>query len=200
VDRQNVLATSRLWRDTVPRNGPRISDVKSGIWICRFCGLPICVDPGRQKPMIANHREICLEDILTDEASVISGSMGLMPSALRLVLRSNSFERFMGFYSGVKGKLPEKDMPIHWRQFYRQSDDVWLRLWWTSTIGFLIGRTRSLRRIVTEDIADGGKSLTRLWSGELLAKRFCLRIISKPLGKRGFLWSWNHLGWTWLLL
>ena len=78
VDKANVLSTSRLWRQTVAGVAKRYSDVEVNNMLVDNCSMQLIRDP-RQFDVIVT--ENMFGDILTDEASQLTGSMGLLPSA-----------------------------------------------------------------------------------------------------------------------
>src|SRR5581483_1954116 len=78
VDKANVLSTSRLWRQTVTQVAKRYPDVEWSNMLVDNCSMQLIRDP-RQFDVIVT--ENMFGDILTDEASQLTGSMGLLPSA-----------------------------------------------------------------------------------------------------------------------
>jgi 3-isopropylmalate dehydrogenase len=78
VDKANVLESSRLWRDTVKKMTPQYSDVILDFLFVDNAATQIILNP-KQFDVILT--ENMFGDILSDEASVITGSLGLLPSA-----------------------------------------------------------------------------------------------------------------------
>ncbi len=78
VDKANVLETSRLWRETVQRMEKDYPEVTVSYEFVDAVAMRLVQWPNSYDVLIT---ENLFGDILTDEASVISGSMGLMPSA-----------------------------------------------------------------------------------------------------------------------
>ncbi|QDH79312.1 3-isopropylmalate dehydrogenase [Echinicola soli] len=100
VDKANVLATSRLWRETVQELEPEYPDVKVEYEFVDAVAMRLIQWPKAYDVLIT---ENLFGDILTDEASVISGSMGLMPSA-SLGSDVKLFEPIHGSYPQAAGK------------------------------------------------------------------------------------------------
>ncbi|MDR0961472.1 MAG: 3-isopropylmalate dehydrogenase [Mediterranea sp.] len=78
VDKANVLASSRLWRQIAQEMAPRYPDVTTDYMFVDNAAMRMIQDPRFFDVMVT---ENTFGDILTDEGSVISGSMGLLPSA-----------------------------------------------------------------------------------------------------------------------
>jgi 3-isopropylmalate dehydrogenase len=78
VDKANVLETSRLWRETVQSMEKDYPEVEVSYELVDAVAMRLVQWPNSYDVLIT---ENLFGDILTDEASVISGSMGLMPSA-----------------------------------------------------------------------------------------------------------------------
>ncbi|MEE2723356.1 MAG: 3-isopropylmalate dehydrogenase [Bacteroidota bacterium] len=96
VDKANVLESSRLWRETVQAMEKDYPEVKVSYEFVDAVAMRLVQWPNSYDVLIT---ENLFGDILTDEASVISGSMGLMPSA--------SVGIDVGLYEPIHGSFPQ---------------------------------------------------------------------------------------------
>ena len=78
VDKANVLETSRLWRSVMHRLAEEYPDVAYEDVLVDNCAMQLVRDPGQFDVVVT---ENMFGDILSDEASMITGSIGLLPSA-----------------------------------------------------------------------------------------------------------------------
>lgn len=100
VDKANVLATSRLWRETVQAMAPAFPDIEVEYMFVDNAAMQIIQYPTRFDVLVT---ENMFGDILTDEASVITGSLGLLPSA-SVGIHTSVFEPIHGSYPQAAGK------------------------------------------------------------------------------------------------
>jgi len=100
VDKANVLETSRLWRKTVKELSKSYPDVELENMYVDNAAMKIIQNPSSFDVILT---ENMFGDILTDEASVISGSLGLMPSA-SIGTGVSLFEPIHGSYPEGAGK------------------------------------------------------------------------------------------------
>ncbi|CAI8201657.1 MAG: 3-isopropylmalate dehydrogenase [SAR116 cluster bacterium] len=100
VDKANVLETSRLWRETVQAMEKEYPEVQVSYEFVDAVAMRLVQWPNEYDVLIT---ENLFGDILTDEASVISGSMGLMPSA-SIGEKTSLFEPIHGSYPQAAGK------------------------------------------------------------------------------------------------
>jgi 3-isopropylmalate dehydrogenase len=100
VDKANVLATSRLWRETVKDIAQDYPDVVLDFMFVDNAAMKIIQNPKHFDVVLT---ENMFGDIITDEASVIAGSLGMLPSA-SLGTSSNLFEPIHGSYPEAAGQ------------------------------------------------------------------------------------------------
>ena len=100
VDKANVLETSRLWRKTIQEIANGYPDVEVDYMFVDNAAMQIIVNP-KQFDVILT--ENMFGDIISDEASVITGSLGMLPSA-SVGLHTALFEPIHGSYPQAAGK------------------------------------------------------------------------------------------------
>lgn len=100
VDKANVLASSRLWRQIAQEMAPQYPDVTTDYMYVDNAAMKMIQEPRFFDVMVT---ENTFGDILTDEGSVISGSMGLLPSA-STGSGTPVFEPIHGSWPQAKGK------------------------------------------------------------------------------------------------
>jgi len=102
VDKSNVLQSSRLWRAIVDELAPDYPDVELEHVLVDAMAMHLVRSPARFDVIVT---ENMFGDILTDEASVLAGSIGLLPSA-SLGAPSRGGRRF-GLYEPIHGSAPD---------------------------------------------------------------------------------------------
>ena len=100
VDKANVLATSRLWRQIAKEMEPQYPEVEVEYMFVDNAAMQLIQWPKRFDVMVT---ENMFGDILTDEASVIAGSLGMLPSA-SIGTHTSVFEPIHGSYPQAAGK------------------------------------------------------------------------------------------------
>ncbi len=103
IDKANVLECSRLWRQTVTKIAPEFPDVTLEHLLVDAASMHLITRPASFDVMLT---ENLFGDILTDEASVLSGSMGNMPSA-SLGETLNKLGKPRGLYEPIHGSAPD---------------------------------------------------------------------------------------------
>ncbi|MBX3118846.1 MAG: 3-isopropylmalate dehydrogenase [Fimbriimonadaceae bacterium] len=101
VDKANVLETSRLWREVVTELGEKNKDVKVTHMLVDNCAMQLIRDPQQFDVILT---ENMFGDILSDESSVITGSLGLLPSAS---LSDMKGDVVFGMYEPIHGSAPD---------------------------------------------------------------------------------------------
>ena len=102
VDKANVLSCSRLWRRTMERVARDYPDVTVRHLLVDSCAMALIRQPSEFDVIVT---ENMFGDILTDEASMLTGSMGMLPSA-SLGTRQTAHGRF-GLYEPIHGTAPD---------------------------------------------------------------------------------------------
>ena len=101
VDKANVLATSRLWREVVSNlHKSEYSDVQLDCLFVDNAAMQLVTDPGRFDVILT---ENMFGDILSDQASVLTGSIGLLPSS-SIGTHTPLFEPIHGSFPQGAGK------------------------------------------------------------------------------------------------
>jgi len=100
VDKANVLATSRLWRETIQEMEPDHPEIAVDYMFVDNAAMQIIQWPKKFDVLVT---ENMFGDILSDEASVITGSLGLLPSA-SVGIHTSVFEPIHGSYPQAAGK------------------------------------------------------------------------------------------------
>lgn len=100
VDKANVLETSRLWREEIKRISLEYPEVSVDYMFVDAAAMKIIQSPASFDVMLT---ENMFGDILTDEASVVTGSIGMLPSA-SLGSKIALFEPIHGSYPQAAGK------------------------------------------------------------------------------------------------
>lgn len=100
VDKANVMETSRLWRKTIQHLSKTYPDITVEYMFVDNAAMQLIINPARFDVMLTSNM---FGDILSDEASVLSGSMGLLPSS-SLGNDNFLFEPIHGSYPQATGK------------------------------------------------------------------------------------------------
>ena len=162
VDKANVLETSRLWRETVQTMEKEYPEVAVSYEFVDAVAMRLVQWPNSYDVLIT---ENLFGDILTDEASVISGSMGLMPSA-SVGTENALFEPIHGSYPQATGLNIANPMAtilsaaMLFEHFGLQEEGQAIR----ATVNNALNNG-----IVTEDLADGEKAYGTQEVGDWLA-------------------------------
>jgi 3-isopropylmalate dehydrogenase len=97
VDKANILDSSRLWRRVVQAMAKEHPDISMDYLYVDNAAMQLIINPGRFDVIVTSNM---FGDILSDEASVLTGSIGMLPSAS---LADGNF----GMYEPVHGSAPD---------------------------------------------------------------------------------------------
>lgn len=164
VDKANVLETSRLWRETVQALESDYPEVEVSYEFVDAVAMRLVQWPSQYDVLIT---ENLFGDILTDEASVISGSMGLMPSA-SVGERTSLYEPIHGSYPQATGKDIANPLATILSAAMMFDDAFGLKKE-AEAIRNVVNKSMS-EGIVTEDLAGDKKAYKTSEVGDWLAK------------------------------
>ncbi|HTM59009.1 MAG TPA: 3-isopropylmalate dehydrogenase [Burkholderiales bacterium] len=97
VDKANVLETSQLWRDVVTAEAKAHPDIELSHMYVDNCAMQLVRNPKQFDVIVTGN---LFGDILSDEASMLTGSIGMLPSA-------SLDERGKGLYEPIHGTAPD---------------------------------------------------------------------------------------------
>jgi 3-isopropylmalate dehydrogenase len=97
VDKMNVLETMQLWRDIAEEIAPEYPDVRLSHMLVDNCAMQLVRNPRQFDVLVSGNM---FGDILSDEASMLTGSIGMLPSAS---LDANG----KGLYEPIHGSAPD---------------------------------------------------------------------------------------------
>ncbi|MBZ4665173.1 3-isopropylmalate dehydrogenase [Mahella sp.] len=97
VDKANILESSRLWRETVTRVAEQYPDVELNHMYVDNCAMQLIRNPHQFDVIVTSNM---FGDILSDEASMLVGSLGMLPSA-------SLGDTKQGFYEPIHGSAPD---------------------------------------------------------------------------------------------
>ncbi|MDD3308867.1 MAG: 3-isopropylmalate dehydrogenase [Dysgonamonadaceae bacterium] len=152
VDKANVIATSRLWRQIAQEISPQYPDIETEYLFVDNAAMRIIQWPKSFDVLVT---ENMFGDILTDEASVITGSMGMLPSA-SIGLHTSLFEPIHGSYPQAAGK--DIANPLAMILSVALMFEYAFNLKEEGTLIREAVNASLDAGVVTEDIADGGKA------------------------------------------
>ncbi|HET9650813.1 MAG TPA: 3-isopropylmalate dehydrogenase [Usitatibacter sp.] len=97
VDKMNVLETTQLWRDIADEMSPDYPDVQLSHMLVDNCAMQLVRNPRQFDVIVTGNM---FGDILSDEASMLTGSIGMLPSA-------SLDGRGKGLYEPIHGSAPD---------------------------------------------------------------------------------------------
>lgn len=164
VDKANVIATSRLWRQITQEIAPQYPDIETEYLFVDNAAMRIIQWPKSFDVLVT---ENLFGDILTDEASVITGSLGMLPSA-SIGIHTSVFEPIHGSYPQATGKNIANPLAtilsaalMFEYAFGMLEEAALIREAVTASMD---------ANIVTEDIASGEKSFSTSEVGEWITR------------------------------
>lgn len=158
VDKANVLETSRLWRKVVQEIATQYSDVTVDYMFVDNAAMQIILHPAQFDVILT---ENMFGDIISDEASVLSGSLGLLPSA-SVGNTAALFEPIHGSYPQAAGKdianplgsILSAAMMLDHFQMTEEAAAVREAVSWTLAHGFVSKDIDAINNYTTTAIGD----------------------------------------------
>ncbi len=158
VDKANVLETSRLWRKVVQQLATQYTDISVDYMFVDNAAMQIILNP-KQFDVILT--ENMFGDIISDEASVLSGSLGLAPSA-SVGSGTALFEPIHGSYPQAAGKdianpigsILSSAMLLDHFEMYKEAEAVRSAVAWTLQSGFVTKDIDAMNNYSTSTIGD----------------------------------------------
>jgi 3-isopropylmalate dehydrogenase len=158
VDKANVLETSRLWRRVVQEMSAQYADVQVDYMFVDNAAMQIILNPAQFDVVLT---ENMFGDIISDEASVLSGSLGLLPSA-SVGNTTALFEPIHGSYPQAAGKdianplgsVLSAAMLLDHLQLQEEAKAVRDAVSWTLSHGFVSKDIDPVNNYATSAIGD----------------------------------------------
>jgi 3-isopropylmalate dehydrogenase len=158
VDKANVLETSRLWRKVVQDMAPLYPAVTVNYMYAGFAASQLIINPTQFDVILV---ENMLGDILSDQASVLTGSLGLLPSA-SVGDKLAMFEPIHGSYPQAAGKnianpmgsILAAGLMLEYFRLYKEAALVKEAVEWNIANGFVTKDIDPINNYSTATIGD----------------------------------------------
>ena len=158
IDKAHVLETSRLWRKVVQEIATQYPDVTVDYMFVDNASMQIILNPAQFDVILT---ENMFGDIISDEASVLAGSLGLLPSA-SIGNKSALFEPIHGSYPQAAGKdianplgsILSSAMLLDHFQLSLEAEAIRKAVDWTLTHGFVSKDIDAINNYATSVIGD----------------------------------------------
>ena len=105
VDKANVLESSRLWRQIATEVSADYPDVELEHMLVDACAMRLIQQPAYFDVVVTGNM---FGDIITDEASMLAGSMGMLPSASLAGIPKGDASKAFGMYEPIHGSAPRR--------------------------------------------------------------------------------------------
>lgn len=158
VDKANVLETSRLWRSVIQKMSADYPEIKVDYLFVDNASMQIIINPAQFDVVLT---ENMFGDIISDEASVLSGSLGLLPSA-SIGDKTALFEPIHGSYPQAAGKdianplasILSAGLMLDYFGLHEEAEKVRAAVAWTLEKGFVSKDIDSVNYYSTTTIGD----------------------------------------------
>lgn len=158
VDKANVLETSRLWRKVVQEMAGSFPDVQVDYLFVDNAAMQMILNPGQFDVVLT---ENMFGDIISDEGSVLTGSLGLLPSA-SIGHSTALFEPIHGSYPQAAGKdianpigsILSAAMMLDYFHMYEEARAVRKAVQWTLENGFVTKDIDPINFYFTSTVGD----------------------------------------------
>lgn len=158
VDKANVLATSKLWRKVVQNLSIKFPNVEVDYMYVDNAAMQLIINPSKFDVILT---ENMFGDILSDEASVIGGSIGLLPSA-SIGEKHALFEPIHGSFPEGKGKgianpiatILSVAMMFDYLQLHQEAEDIRKAVENIINNNILTAELKTEKPYLTEEVGD----------------------------------------------
>lgn len=164
VDKANVLETSRLWRETVTNVAKKYPDIELEHLFVDACAMHLVTNPNRFDVILT---ENLFGDILSDEAAVLTGSLGMLASA--------TIGGKIDLYEPVHGSAPDIAGKNIANPLGAIASAAMLLRYTAKNVEAAEAVENAIERVLAEgyrtaDIARGGKTVSTTGIGELVGR------------------------------